>query len=600
MLIVRPLAVLLVLALALAMLAACGGDDDGDGGTATSSTTTTTSSSTTAATTSTDTGSTTAMPEATAVADAMPMDHGAMMMPKVERVVIGAQTPSLLSNNIGRGLGPQSQIQLAAMYEYLIGTDAETGALIPQLATGWSVEPNGVDFRIKIREGIPFHNNAGTVSWRDVERTVMELGADDSEHTHARNYRTVTIEPVSELEFIWKLPGPLAEQVRRLSEQVGGMEVMSASDYETNGPPQMTTAPTAGTGGYEFDSRRQTVGIVFKRVEYDHWRHNPDFAELEIRWMNEESTRLAALLTDEIHVTQLGADSTELASGDGMLVETGTLPGARIFGSFQGGYLDIGDTNYDAQGTTCQYVHCDSPFLDPLVRKAMNKAVDKDVLNTAFFRDAAQTMFIQAIPVTSAAFNPAWEAAYEAEYGYDPAAARALLAQAGYSPNNPLEINVNMSIVAAYPQAQDVKESMAGMWNDVGIKTNLETVDSAVQRPRSRALELENWVGLTATASFDVQSWRVHHASISPRGGGFELLEIRDLITELQQTMDTTAQDQLLRQIGDIAHPLHVAVNLFWVPPQIVLNPEFVESWKWPGNVSGLWSHFALIRAAKG
>ena len=341
MLIVRPLAVLLVLALALAMLAACGGDDDGDGDTATSSTTTTTSSSTTAATTSTDTGSTTAMPEATAAPDAMPTDHGAMMMPKVERVVIGAQTPSLLSNNIGRGLGPQSQIQLAAMYEYLIGTDAETGALIPQLATEWSVEPNGVDFRIKIREGIPFHNNAGTVSWRDVERTVMELGADDSEHTHARNYRTVTIEPVSELEFIWKLPGPLAEQVRRLSEQVGGMEVMSASDYETNGPPQMTTAPTAGTGGYEFDSRRQTVGIVFKRVEYDHWRHNPDFAELEIRWMNEESTRLAALLTDEIHVTQLGADSTELASGDGMLVETGTLPGARIFGAFQGGYLDI-------------------------------------------------------------------------------------------------------------------------------------------------------------------------------------------------------------------------------------------------------------------
>ena len=186
MLITRPLAVLFALALVMAMLAACGGDDDdGDSSTATSSTTTTTSSSTTAATTSTDTGSTTAMPEATAAPDAMPTDHGAMMMPKVERVVIGAQTPSLLSNNIGRGLGPQSQIQLAAMYEYLIGTDAETGALIPQLATEWSVEPNGVDFRIKIREGIPFHNNAGTVSWRDVERTVMELGADDSEHTHA-------------------------------------------------------------------------------------------------------------------------------------------------------------------------------------------------------------------------------------------------------------------------------------------------------------------------------------------------------------------------------------------------------------------------------
>lgn len=576
----RFLAVLAALALVVAMIAACGGDDDGGGAAA--------------PTTSTDTGA--AAPEPTA--EAMPKDEG-VMMPRISRVVVGTQTPGLLSNNIGRGLGPQSQIQLVPMYEYLIGTDAATGALIPQLATEWSVEPNGQDFRIKLREGIRFHGDNGTVSPRDIERTLMELGAEDSEHPHARNYRTVEIETVSDLEFIWKLPAPLAEQVRRMSEQVGGMEVMSANDYETNGPPDFDKGPTAGTGGYEYLSREQTRGIVFKAVDYDHWRHNPDFQELEIRWMDEESTRLAGLLSDEVHITQLGADSTEQASNEGMKVETGTIPGARIFGAFQGGYLDIGDRNYEAQGTACQYVHCDIAFLDPRVRKAMNKAIDKDALNVAFFRGAAQEMIIQAIPETSAAFNPAWREAFDAEYGYDPAAAHTLLEMAGYDENNPLEINVNMGVVAAYPQARDVKESMAGMWNDIGIKTNLETVDAAVMRPRSRALELTNWVNLTATASFDVQSWRVHHAAISPRGGGFELLEIHELIAQLQQTMDPGAQDDLLRQIGDIAHPLHVAINLFWVPPQIVMNPQFVESWSWPGNVSGLWSHFDLIRAAK-
>ena len=529
----------------------------------------------------------------------MATEDDSAMVPRIARVVVGAQTPSLLSNNVGRGLSPQSQIQLVAMYEYLIGTEAQTGALVPQLATEWSVEPNGQDFRIKLREGIPFHGDNGTVSWRDVERTVMELGAEDSEHAHARFYRPVTIEAVSELEFIWKLPNPLAEQVRRFSEQVGGLEIMSATDYDTDGAPDFETGPTAGTGGYEFLEREQTRGVTFKAVEYDHWRHNPDFPELEIRWMDEESTRLAGLLTDEIHVTQLGADSTEQAANEGMKVETGTLPGARIFGAFQGGYLDIGDSNYEAQGTPCEYVHCDSPFLDPRVRKAMNKAIDKDALNVAFFRSAAQEMIIQAIPETSPAFNPAWREAFDEEYGYDPAAAHTLLEMAGYGQDNPLENNVNMGVVAAYPQARDVKESMAGMWNDIGIKTNLETVDAAVMRPRSRALELTNWVNLTATASFDVQSWRVHHAAISPRGGGFELLEIRDLIMDLQGTMDTGRQDELLREIGDTAHPRHVAINLFWVPPQIVLNPEFVESWAWPGNVSGLWSHFDLIRASK-
>lgn len=600
----RVLAVLVSLALAVAMAAACGGDGD-DVGSGANSTSTTTASSSTSAAAPTDSGTssmTMAQPDPTAAAS-MPdtsSSGDAMMGPKVDRVVVGAQQPSLLSNNVGKGLSPQSQIQLVPMYEYMIGTDAQTGALVPQLATEWSVEPNGQDFRIKLREGVRFHGDNGTLSWRDIERTLMELSADDSEHTHARDYRKATIEPVSDLEFIWKLTSPVAEQVRRFSEQVGGLEIMSATDYEKTGPPDFDTGPTAGTAGYEFASRTQNVGIVFKAVDYDHWRHNPDFPELEIRWMNEESTRLASLLTAEIHITQLGADSTEQASVQGMKIETGTLPGARIFGAFQGGYLDIGYSFYEAKNTPCGYVHCDSPFLDPRVRKAMNKAIDKSVLNDAFFRNAAQNMIIQAIPENSPAFNSAWRDAYDAEYGYDPAAAHALLDMAGYDDNNPLEIIVDASRVAAYPQAQDVKEAMAGMWNDVGIKTDLQVVDPAVQRPRSRALDLKNWTGLTATASFDVQSFRVHHAARTPRGGGFEPIEIHELINTLQVTMDTNRQDELLREIGDIAFPLHIAINLFWVPPQIVLNTEVVESWAWPGNVSGLWSHFDLIRANKG
>ncbi|MDE2970388.1 MAG: ABC transporter substrate-binding protein, partial [Chloroflexota bacterium] len=218
------------MALVLAMVAACGGDDD-------DSATTGTSSSTTAAAAPTDSGSasmTMAQPEATAEA-AMPDASGsgdAMMGPKVDRVVVGAQQPSLISNNVAKGLSPQSQIQLVAMYEYMIGTDAQTGALIPQLATEWSVEPNGQDFRIKLREGVRFHGDNGTLTYRDVERTLAELSSEESEHTHARDYRKATIEPVSDLEFIWKLTTPVAEQVRRFSEQVGGLEIMSATDYD--------------------------------------------------------------------------------------------------------------------------------------------------------------------------------------------------------------------------------------------------------------------------------------------------------------------------------------------------------------------------------
>ncbi len=596
------LAVLMALVLALGMLAACGGDDDASTAstsTTTESSTTTEASTTTETSTDTSTGTTVAAaPTAAPVADAMPKDD-AMMKPVVDLLVIGAIAPSLISNNVGRGLSPQSQIQIVPMYEYLIGTDAESGVLIPQLAESWSLEPNGQDFRVKLRENIPFHNDLGTVSYRDVAFTVAEFGAEDSTHPHSRNYRTVEIESVSELEFIWKLPRPLAEQERRMSEHIGGMEIMSVADYEVLGEEIVTSRPLAGTAGYQFESREQESYIRFDRAPGEHWRHTPDFAALEYRWMNEESTRLAAILTDEIHITQLGADSTELAQGDGLRVETGLLPGQRIFGALKGGYLDTTYSRYEAQGTPCGYVHCDSPWLDPRVRKAMNKAVDKDALNDAFFRGAGHNMVMQGIPEDSPAFNPEWLAAYPAEYGYDPAAARSLLTEAGYGSNNPLEITVQVIPVAGYPQAPDVMESMTGYWNDVDISTTIEQAPGSTLRATQRALEFKSWIGLFSGAPINIQSFRVHNSNISPRGGGFEYMEISDLIHQVQATMGEDAQNVILRQIGDIAFPAHVAVNLFYIPPQIVLNPDVVESWRWPGNVAGLWSHFALIKAVK-
>ena len=129
----------------------------------------------------------------------------AMGEPVVDVVVIGAIAPTQISNNVGRGLGVQDHIQVKPMYEYLIGTDPMTGSLVPQLAESWSIEPNGQDFRVTLREGIPFHNDNGTVSYRDVAFPVAEFGNEEAIHPHSRNYRTVEIEPVSDLEELKKV-----------------------------------------------------------------------------------------------------------------------------------------------------------------------------------------------------------------------------------------------------------------------------------------------------------------------------------------------------------------------------------------------------------
>jgi peptide/nickel transport system substrate-binding protein len=54
---------------------------------------------------------------------------------------------------------PASNLDMSwqPMCEHLIDTDRKSAALIPQLATEWSVAPNGKDWTYKLRKDVPFY-----------------------------------------------------------------------------------------------------------------------------------------------------------------------------------------------------------------------------------------------------------------------------------------------------------------------------------------------------------------------------------------------------------------------------------------------------------
>ena len=93
----------------------------------------------------------------------------------------------------------------------------------------------------------------------------------------------------------------------------------------------MLTPPPAGTGVYQFLSREQGVNVVFERVPYEHWRVSADFPEMEFRWAQEASTRLAGLIAGETHLTQLPVDQTEQAVSAGMALTQGTIDAQRVW-----------------------------------------------------------------------------------------------------------------------------------------------------------------------------------------------------------------------------------------------------------------------------
>ena len=106
------------------------------------------------------------------------------MQAKIQRVIFGV-------NVLGREYsvmrhGSQTEaIQYRPEYEHLVALDPNTGQTIPELATEWSLEPDGLSFRFKLRKGVQFHRGWGEFTAQDVVHTHVQLALPDSEHGQA-------------------------------------------------------------------------------------------------------------------------------------------------------------------------------------------------------------------------------------------------------------------------------------------------------------------------------------------------------------------------------------------------------------------------------
>ena len=204
----------------------------------------------------------------------------------IQRLVVANPAPGTESNNPGRDLGPLSTFQVRPMYENLIGFDADIGALVPQLATGWSVEPDGISIRFLLRKGVPFHGDNGEFTSRDVVYTHAQLTQEESTHPHQRRLILAKVEEANDYEVVFRHSRANAEFMRMISEQVGSIQIQSSKAAGVSkGDPaaalgnqaQLTGVPLAGTNSYQFVNRTQGQGMLFERVPFEHWRSNLDF-----------------------------------------------------------------------------------------------------------------------------------------------------------------------------------------------------------------------------------------------------------------------------------------------------------------------------------
>lgn len=600
----RVFLILSAFLLLLGSFAACGnGDDDADTGASTEpaavpTTPAMTGAEPTGGAISSDTSSSTSSAEPAPTAAPTTTDSGTtdamtMVEPKVDRVVFAQRTPGTEGWDPNFDFSSPPSVQVRPLYDYLVEVNPTTGAFEPMLATEWSIEPDGLGIRYKLREGVQFHYDWGEFTAKDVVHTQWSMSREDSLHSSSGMFRTVVeeVEVVNDHELVFRLNTANPNIPNAISQLQGGWEISSKDHYDSAGQPTLDEPPTAGTGPYQYQSREQGLQAIYERVPFDHWRINVDFPELELRWMDEASTRLASLIAGEVHIAPITADQEATAISNGMRMVQGNVPGFRTFFNFQGSWWTEHGNPESGR------LFPDSPLLEQNVRAALSKAINREELNAAFFGSEAQKAHSAHFHPTRLGWNEAWEQNFGEKYDFDPAAARALLAEAGYNTNNPLETNLHLVNLTTYAGSEDLIESVQGYYQDIGVKANLVVLDAATRSAKARAHEFDNHISLVSTSSDLLLAGRVYMTSRHPTAGNHQDPRINEAYAAAASTLDPVVQDAAMRAMGDFVFDINQAIPLFWVPTKIAINPDIVSDYVFSGNISGNWTHYYNITA---
>ena len=330
------------------------------------------------------------------------------------------------------------------MAETLIGID-ETGGLVPQLATEWSMSDDGLAFDVTLREGALFHDgtpvDAEAVRWnferlRDPEVNVPRRGP----YTYIEE-----VEVLSDLELRLHLVEPFPALDGALTQTTAAILSPASVDAEGNSYENITRP--VGSGPYTFTSRSFGERIEVARFD-DYWGELPYYERVIFQIVPEATTRESLLLSGQVDMI--------------LLPPTPDIPALEANPSVE---VVMGPSNR----TIFIVINTTQPLLDDeRVRQALNYAVDKEAIIDGILFGAAVPM---DAPMADSLFGYSSIGMYE----YDPERARELLAEAGVEPGE-LVLDF-MAPTGRYVQDFPAAQAIANYLADVGVQANVRTMD---------------------------------------------------------------------------------------------------------------------------
>lgn len=327
-------------------------------------------------------------------------------------------------------------------------TASGKGTVQPLLAVAWTPSADGKTWRFQLRKNVRFTNgepfDADAVKFSIDRLKKPDPGWGTSVAHHVSQVESVQVVDPFTVDITTREPFPL------LPQSLANIGMVPPKYVQQVGNVQFGRRPI-GTGPFVFEEWKVGQYIRLKRNEH-YGGSRPALAEVEFRGIPDPQTRVSALLANDVQL------ATQLPVQDVARVKQAACCSVVGTPSLRNMHLLINTLK-------------PGPMQDVRVRQALNYAIDKRAIVDKVLGGFGTVLQGQMLTDVYFGFNPKLRA-----YPFDPAKAKALLAEAGYSKGLSLELATPRG---RYMNDLEVVQLIAAYLEAVGIRVSVQQYEWA-------------------------------------------------------------------------------------------------------------------------
>jgi peptide/nickel transport system substrate-binding protein len=410
------------------------------------------------------------------------------------------------------------------------------GSLGEKLATAWEqVEPTAWEFQL--REGVQFQD--GTPM--DAEAVAGALTHLLESKTPARSFNSdvvAGVEAVDEtaIRITTKQPDVLLPY-RMATPNTG---ILAPKAYEGK---QLDVKGTC-TGPFEIVEEVPQQSLSMERNE-DYWGGTPALASAEVRYIVDGAVRATQLQTGEVDIAPVlpVVSMAELEGNDDVEVQTVEVP----------------------RTTAMMLNNSRPPFDDPLVRQAMQKAIDTEAISASIYEGVmtpATGLFSPELP---------WAPAGAAPVSRDLDEAKRLLDEAGVDPST---LSIELLAYNSRPEFGDLATVIQDQLGELGVEVKVKSGEYASFEPDVLAGDYDAFL-LSRGYLIDLGDPAGYLAADYTCKGSYQIAHYCDEETDaaINQALQEEDQDARFQTYAEVAERLQSeAVNVFLVHESAVVG----------------------------